>query len=290
MNKTYAGRYRCFTLETGTLTLDGSSMFQSAPPEVWRRHFQVEDDGSMLFAVRSLLLQSRASTVLVDTGCGDTLPQALVEEYGIHCPANSLAGSLAALGIPPDSVTHVVLTHLHLDHLGGATLRRGGELRLAFPRAAHLVQRAQLESALRPRTAERDSFIAEDVALLAGSNRLHVLEGPGEVLPGLEVGVADGHTVGQQYVVVRDDRQPLLFPADVIPTAAHVPFPWFTAYDLDGRLAVREKKLLLKRAAMENHLVVFDHEPRFASCTVQRNGRAFTYQENQDTRRRLTKK
>ncbi len=283
MNKTYAGRYRCFTLETGTLTLDGSSMFQSAPPEAWRLHFQVEDDGSMLFAVRSLLLQSRASTVLVDTGCGDTLPQALVEEYGVHCPVNSLTGSLAARGIPPDSVTHVVLTHLHLDHLGGATTRRGGELRLAFPRAVHLVQRTQLESALRPRPAERDSYIAEDVALLAGSEGLQVLDGPGEILPGLEVGVADGHTAGQQYVVVRDDRQPLLFAADVIPTAAHVPFPWFTAYDLDGRLAVREKKLLLKRAALENQLVVFDHEPRFAACTVAREGRSFRIVERTAT-------
>ncbi len=279
MNGIYAGRYRCFPLETGTMTLDGSSMFKSAPPEAWRRHFEVEDDGSLLFAVRSLLLRSRAATVLVDTGCGSTLPAELVEQYVVDHSVESLDRSLAALGVSADEVTHVVLTHVHLDHLGGATVRRDGELRLAFPDAEHLVQRAQLEAALRPRPEEEDSFIAEDVALLAASDRLQLLEGPGEILPGLEVGVADGHTLGQQYVVVRDDEKPLLFPADVIPTAAHVRFPWFTAYDRDGRLAVREKKLLLKRAAMENHLLVFDHEPRFAACTVGRDGRRFTVGE-----------
>jgi glyoxylase-like metal-dependent hydrolase (beta-lactamase superfamily II) len=279
MNGIFAGRYRCFTLETGTMTFDGSSMFQSAPPEAWRRHFQVEDDGTMLFAVRSLLLRSRASTVLVDTGWGDTLPLALAEAYGVDCSLHSLQGSLATLGVDPGSVTHVLLTHLHVDHLGGVTVRRNGELHLAFPRATHLVQRTQLEAALRPRPREEDSFIAEEVALLAGSDRLQLLEGPGEFLPGLEVGVADGHTAGQQFVVVHDDRRPLLFPADVIPTAAHVPFPWFTAFDMDARLAVREKKLLLKRAALENHLVVFDHEPRFAACTVEREGRSFSVAE-----------
>ena len=87
--------------------------------------------------------------------------------------------------------------------------------------------------------------------------------------------MADGHTAGQQYLVVHDDRQPLLFPADVIPTAAHVSFPWFTAFDLDGRLAVREKRRILERAAREHHLVIFDHEPRFTACTVEREGRRF---------------
>jgi glyoxylase-like metal-dependent hydrolase (beta-lactamase superfamily II) len=276
MNGLPTGRYRCFTVETGALNLDGSSMFTSAPPEAWRRHFDVEDDGRLRFAVRSLLLRSRASTVLVDAGCGDTLPRALVEEYGIESPPRALPRALASCGVSADDVTHVLLTHLHLDHLGGAVVREGGNARLAFPRAVHVVQRDQLETALAPHADEADSFIEEHLALLTASNRLEVLEGPGEVLPGLEVGLAHGHTAGQQYVVVHDDRQPLLFPADVVPTAAHVPFPWFTAFDLDARLAVREKRLLLERAARERHLVVFDHEPRFAACTVVRDGRTFS--------------
>jgi len=275
MDGRQAGRYRCFTLETGALNLDGSSMFTSAPPEAWRRHFDVADDGRMRFAVRALLLRSRASTVLVDTGSGDTLPAALVAEYGIESPPRSLQRALADCGVSPDEVTHVLLTHLHPDHLGGAVVREGGELRSAFPRAVHMVQRRQLETALDPHPDEADSFIGEHLALLCASMRLERLDGPGEVLPGLEVGLAHGHTAGQQYVVVHDDRRPLLFPADVVPTAAHVPFPWFTAFDLDARLAVREKRLLLERAAREGHLVVFDHEPRFAACTVSRDGRTF---------------
>lgn len=279
MDGLQAGRYRCFTLETGALNLDGSSMFTSAPPEAWRRHFDVEDDGRMRFAVRGLLLRSRASTVLVDAGCGDTLPAALVEEYGIDSPPGSLQRAMASCGVSPGEVTHVLLTHLHLDHLGGAVVREGGELQLAFPRARHIVQREQLQTALAPHPDEADSFIGGHLALLTATERLHVVDGPGEVLPGLEVGLAHGHTAGQQYVVVHDDDRPLLFPADLVPTAAHVPFPWFTAFDLDARLAVREKRLLLERAAREGHLVVFDHEPRFAACTVSREGRTFSVGE-----------
>lgn len=270
-----AGRYHCRPLNTGTLTLDVASMFQSELPAAWNRNFPVDRNGRITIAVRCLLLRGPDATVLVDTGCGATLPRKLVETYGVDRSTSSLESSLEACGVSPDEITHVVLTHLHFDHAGGITVRRDDRLCLAFPEAEHFLQRDQLEAALTPLPDEREAFIAEDVALLAGSDGLRLLDGPGEILPGLEVGVAHGHTAGQQYLVVQDDEQPLLFPADVIPTADHLIFPWFTAFDMDGRLAVREKQALLERSAAENHLVIFDHEPRFAGCTVVRDGRVF---------------
>lgn len=269
------GRYQCHVLETGTMTFDGASMFQSAPPRAWERNFTPDALGRVTFAVRSLLLISDRATVLVDTGCGSSLPGELADAYGVDRSNASLESSLERVGVPPDGITHLVLTHLHFDHAGGTVVQPGRDRRLAFPRAEHILQRAQLEAAINPRPDEADSFLGEDVGLLAGSDRLRLLDGPGEILPGLEVGVAHGHTAGQQYLVVLDEESPLLFPADVVPTAGHLQFPWFTAFDMDGRLAVREKRALLERAARENHLVVFDHEPRFAACTVERDGRAF---------------
>jgi glyoxylase-like metal-dependent hydrolase (beta-lactamase superfamily II) len=257
------------------MTFDGGSMFQSAPPAAWERTFSPDSRGRVTFAVRSLLLRSPETLVLVDNGCGATLSDELAVAYGVDRSVNSLESSLAAAGVTPEEITHVLLTHLHFDHAGGSTVRRDGVIKLAFSGAEHLLQRAQLDAALDPRPDEAEAFIAGDVALLAASGLLRLLDGPGEILPGLEVGVAHGHTAGQQYLVIHDEKRPLLFPADVIPTAAHVRFPWFTAYDMDGRLAAREKWALLARAADENHLVIFDHEPRFTGCTVERDGRAF---------------
>lgn len=270
-----SGRYQCRVLETGTMTFNGGSMFQSAPPAAWERNFSPDGEGRVTFAVRVLLLRGDESVVLVDCGCGSTLSDEIVTGYGVDRSVTSLESSLAACGVTPEEITHVVLTHLHFDHAGGMTIGGDGDLRLAFPGAEHFLQHAQLEAALNPLPDEVDAFIPEDVALLAGSGRLCLLDGPGEILPGLEVGVANGHTMGQQYLVVRDRVRPLLFPADVIPTAAHLRFPWFTAFDMDGRLAVKEKRTLLQRATEEGHLVFFDHEPRFAGCTVERDGRAF---------------
>ncbi len=274
------GPYQCHVLETGTMTFDGGSMFQSAPSAAWERYFAPDSQGRVTFAVRGLLLCSGEAVVLVDSGCGSTLSDKLAAAYGVDRSRDSLESSLAAAGVTPEEITHVVLTHLHFDHAGGITVRRDGVLQLAFPGAEYVLQRAQLDAALDPLPDEAEAFITEDVALLAAAGRLRLLDGPGEILPGLEAGVAHGHTAGQQYLVVHDEKRPLLFPADVIPTAAHVRFPWFTAYDMDGRLAVREKRTLLERAADENHLVIFDHEPRFAWCIVEREGRAFSCQDH----------
>jgi len=270
------GQYECVALDTGTVTVDGSEMFQSARPAAWERSFRPNGAGRVTLVVRCLLLRSENALVLVDCGCGSTLPAELAAAYGVDRSVSSLESGLKAAGVAPGDFTHVLLTHLHFDHAGGITRRVGSELALTFPNAAHLLQRAQLEAALRPCPEEAESFIAEDVALLASSDRLRLLDGPGEFLPGLEVDVAHGHTVGQQVLIVGDSRRPLLFSADVIPTSAHLQHPWFTAYDMDKRLAVREKRDLLARAADEHHLVVFDHDPLLAACTVERDGRSFT--------------
>jgi len=269
-----AGTYQCQALDAGTLTIEGGSMFSTAAPAAWRELFPADSQGRVTFAIRCLLLQGGGETVLVDCGCGTSLPVETAAAYGVD-RSGPLARALAMAGVSPDQVTRLLLTHLHFDHAGGITRRREGRLELAYPRAEHILQRTHLEAALTPRPEEADSFIAEDVQLLAGSPNLRLLEGPGEFLPGLAVGAANGHTTGQQYLVVQDQKMPLLYAADVIPTAAHLQFPWFTAFDMDGRLAVREKRELLERAAAGNHLVIFDHDPRFAGCTVHRNGRVF---------------
>ncbi len=268
------GTYHCRALDAGTLTIEGGSMFSTAAPAAWRERFPADSRGRVTFALRCLLLQGGGETVLVDCGCGTTLPNETAAAYEVNRSA-PLDAALTAAGVSTDQVTRLLLTHLHFDHAGGITCRREGRLELTFPRAEHILQRTHLETALTPRPDETDSFIAEDVQLLADAPNLRLLDGPGEILTGLAVGVANGHTAGQQYLMVQDPRMPLLYAADVIPTAAHLQFPWFTAFDMDGRLAVREKRELLERAAAGKHLVIFDHDPRFAGCTVQRSGRVF---------------
>jgi glyoxylase-like metal-dependent hydrolase (beta-lactamase superfamily II) len=126
------------------------------------------------------VLRAGGRVALVDTGIGDE-----------DSPAASwapvpgmLARELTRAGIPAADIDVIVLTHLHSDHASGA-------VQLSFPNARHVLQRAEVDAA-SPQT--RDTFLRP----LAG--RLDVVDGVAEVLPGVRVRLAPGHTPGHQIV------------------------------------------------------------------------------------------
>ncbi len=271
---TLAG-YQIDTVEAGRLRLDGGAMFGIVPRPLWERRIAPDDRNRIPLAMRCLLLRGHDRTVLVDTGLGDKADAKFRDIYGVDHAHSTLVGSLDALGVRSDDVTDVVLTHLHFDHAGGATVRtEAGELELAFPQAAHYVQRSQWEWAHEsPR--EGASFLAENLDPLDASGRLVLLDGDDAPFPNVALHVVDGHTRGQQLVRVTDGSRSLLHAADLVPTAAHVPLLWVMAYDVEPLKTIAEKEAVLGQAAREGWRIAFEHDPEVASAGVEETDRGF---------------
>lgn len=272
---TLAG-YQIDLVEAGRLGLDGGAMFGIVPRPLWERHIAPDDRNRIPLAMRCLLLRGHGRTILVDTGLGHKADAKFESIYAVDHGHSTLLGSLDRLGVAPEAVTDVVLTHLHFDHAGGASVRGAdGRLGLTFPQAAVYVQRAQWEWA---HTSEREaaSFLAENLDPLEVSGRLVLLDGEADVpWPGVALHVVDGHTRGQQLVRVTEGAASLLYAADLVPTAAHVPALWIMAYDVEPLKTLAEKTRLLGRAADEGWTVVFEHDPETASARVERTEKGF---------------
>ena len=271
---TLAG-YQIDLVEAGRLRLDGGAMFGIVPRPLWERRIAPDDRNRIPLAMRCLLLRGHGRVVLVDTGLGHKTDAKFDDIYGVDRGHSTLEGSLAALGVAPDDVTDVVLTHLHFDHAGGATQRTdGGDLALTFPGATHHVQRAHWAWAHEsPR--ERASFLAENLDPLEASGQLALRDGDDAPFPGVSLHVVDGHTRGQQLVRVSDGERSLLHAADLVPTAAHVPLLWVMAYDVEPLATIAEKERLLRRAADEGWTLVFEHDPETATAGVVETERGF---------------
>ncbi len=276
------GDYQVDLVEAGRLGLDGGAMFGIVPRPLWERHAPPDDRNRIRLAMRCLLLRGRGRTVLVDTGMGHKADSAFREIYAVDHAHSALVPSLAALGVAPADVTDVLLTHLHFDH-GGGTTERGedGAMRLVFPEAAHHVQRRHWEWA-HASTREAASFLPENLAPLAASGRLVLHDGPGEVLPGIETVVVDGHTRGQQLPLLHGPEGTLFYPADLVPTAAHVPLLWGMAYDIEPLATIEEKTRLLTRAADEGWTLVFEHDPAVATARVEATVKGMRAVDRQD--------
>lgn len=267
------GPYDLHPIETGSFGLDGGAMFGVVPRTLWEKTNPPDEKNRIAMAARALLLRGSGRTILIDAGNGGKLDAKLSAIYKIDSSGSDLLSSLASHGVTPGEVTDVILTHLHFDHAGGATMRSSGELIPTFPNARYYVQRAHWEAAQKPTERDRASFYADDYLPLYERGLLHFTDGEGEILPGITVRVIHGHTTALQCPVISDGRTTLLYCADLVPTASHVALPWIMAYDLRPLVTLEEKRAILTLAAEEEWVLFFEHDPALAAAKLVRTAK-----------------
>jgi glyoxylase-like metal-dependent hydrolase (beta-lactamase superfamily II) len=252
------GPYSVALLETCRFGLDGGAMFGVVPRTLWQKVYAMPDDRNRIpMAAKVLLLRSNDRTILVDTGNCPWMSEKLRDIYDIRFDDHSIEASLAQHGIDPSDVTDVILTHLHFDHVGGATLENGDP---RFPNARYYVQQNQLNWARKPKEKDRASFMPEMFEPLVSAGLVETLDGDGEVLPGVFVESVFGHTQGMQTLRVSDGTTTVLFPADLMPTSAHITIPYGMAYDNFPLTTIEEKRAILPRIIDEKWIVIFEHD------------------------------
>jgi glyoxylase-like metal-dependent hydrolase (beta-lactamase superfamily II) len=261
------GSVRVHLLNDGFFAMDGGTMFSVVPKALWSRKVPADAENRIPMSLLCPLAVDGKDVILVDTGLGDRLTEREGQLYKAE-RRGGLAARLREVGLEPEDVTHVVLTHLHFDHAGGVVKRSAdGRLRPAFPRARHFVQRMELENAKQPgdeRAAAAYRHAPECLEPLEEAGLLEVLDGPTTLTPRLRVVVTGGHTPSHQCPIFSDAGQTFLHLGDIAPTRAHLQPAWNQAFDLDPLETMAAKKCLLTHAAREGWWVSFDHDHQIA--------------------------
>jgi glyoxylase-like metal-dependent hydrolase (beta-lactamase superfamily II) len=271
------GKFQIDTIETGRFGLDGGAMFGVVPKNLWAKAYNPGDEQNRIpMAARCLLIQFDDKKILVDTGNGEKFGEKLAAIYGIDNSLYTLENSLLKAGVKSDDITDVILTHLHFDHTGGSTKFENNELIPTFKNAKYYVQKDHYTWAQNPKEKDRASFLKENWEPLFGNGMVELLDGEGEVFKGISVLLANGHTKALQMVKVSDGRETLLFPADLMPTSAHVPVPYGMGYDNFPLTTIEEKKKLLPQIAEEKWLVCFEHDAFTQAAYVQHTEKGFS--------------
>jgi glyoxylase-like metal-dependent hydrolase (beta-lactamase superfamily II) len=197
-----------------------------------------------------LLVRSAGTTLLVDGGLGDVV-------HPLGSDAGHLLAALARLDVEPEDVDVVLVTHAHLDHVGG--LVRDG--RPVFGRATHLVPRAerlfwQSNSELQASAPVSVRVARAAFAALGAAGLLEDLE-PGErVVDGVVALPAPGHTPGQVAVRIGD----VLHLADAIVHPLHVEHPtWALHADTSPADVAATRRALCELAVRERLVVTASH-------------------------------
>ena len=265
-------------VHAGFFKLDGGAMFGVVPKSMWAAVNPPDEQNLCRWAARCLLIRGGGRVILVDTGMGDKQDAKFRSHFHPHGD-QTLLGSLAALDVAPDDVTDVLLTHLHFDHVGGATrFDEAGEIVTTFPRATYWSNERHWAWAEKPNAREAASFLTENLAPLRASGQLEFLPTSAgrdyHWLPGVSLRTLFGHTEAMMTPLVElEDGRRFAYCADLMPSAAHVRAPWVIAYDVRPLVTLEEKARFCGEAAAEEWLVGFEHDPEIGFARIERDAR-----------------
>jgi methylmalonyl-CoA epimerase len=261
------GDLEVVTLCDGSFRLDGGAVFGIVPKVMWADRFQADDRNRVELAVRQLLVRG-TRTMLVDAGFGDKTDEAFRQTLALNRERN-LDHALAEAGVAPDQIDIVLATHLHWDHAGGFTSRdRDGRVRPRFPRARYVVRRGEWDDATRPNARTRGNYVPDDFLPLMEAGVVEFVDEDQTIMPGVRVRRTGGHTRHHQMVLIESNGQRAAFPADLMPTSAHLSLPWIAAVDQFPTETLTSKQAFVDEAVAARTLVFFDHDPRTPAAHI----------------------
>lgn len=265
------GDIRLTIVSGGRLWIDGGNMFGVIPRAMWERKSAPDEQHRILLETNCVLVRTPNSLGLIDTGYGGKAPQRFRKRFSLE-DGSPLVRNLNAIGVTPNDIDWVLLTHLHFDHAGGCThFDENGKLVPTFSQARHIVQRTEWNDAIADLPELAGAYFPDDFQPINSAGLLELVEGPTDIVPGVSTWLTGGHTRGHQMVIIESGDDSAAYPCDICPTAAHLPAFWTMAYDqfpLDVR---RVKPGILHDIVEHNRIVIFAHDPHTPAARLKKD-------------------
>ncbi|WP_197486780.1 MBL fold metallo-hydrolase [Rhizobium bangladeshense] len=225
--------------------------------EVLRRAFLPTDH--MTLNLNTLLIETAGRRILIEAGAGATMGP----------KGGRIFGNLAAIGLKPEDIDAIIISHTHPDHVGNLRSADGGK---AFPRATVFLPKADWDFfvgsapdlSYMPVPEEfRVRFAAAIKSSLEPVEKdVELYEAGAEIVPGLTTIVASGHTPGMATFLIHSGSDQLLLTADLAyHPVVNVDNPWRPGPDRDKEMALASRQRIFDRAVADRMLVLGFHFP-----------------------------
>lgn len=243
-------------ISDGQAQAPGTVYFPGTTPEMWEAHKRwLDHAGNVVFPFTCFVVRSGGQTVLIDTGLGQ------VNMFGFT--GGALVSELASIGLAPEDVDTVFVTHLHVDHCGTVATPDG---KPTFPNATYRWTTGEhthwggpaLETSFG--TPDQKAYMRSMFAAVEG--RVKTADDGDAIAPGVNVMATPGHTMGHASIVLSSGTERAFILGDAIACPAQLTeTEWSGMGDIDKDLARRSQEMVAKEAEATGALLTAAHFP-----------------------------
>ncbi|CAN5575628.1 MBL fold metallo-hydrolase [soil metagenome] len=209
--------------------------------------------GTLFISVAPFLVRTSSEVLLLDCGLGEWAEDGSVDD---------LLHSMREHGVQREEVDRVLLSHLHVDHFGGAVFTAGHERRPTFPNAEFVVQADEITA---PYSGSSQEARDEIIHVLERAGQLVTVSGSGSLTDEISYEHIGGHTRDHQAIRIHSGEMTVLFAGDVLATPGQVSKRFAAKYDYDGKASQEQRTRLVREAADGGHLILFYHSTKAAA-------------------------
>ncbi|WP_040229225.1 YtnP family quorum-quenching lactonase [Bhargavaea cecembensis] len=261
-------------LDGGFNKLDGGAMFGPVPKVLWSKKYAVDEDNKIELATEPILLQTDGKNILIESGMGaGKLSPKMIRNLGVT-RESKIEESLEELGLTPEDIDIIIMTHLHNDHAAGLTKREGDGYVSVFPNAVIYTSAIEWDEMRNPNIRSKSTYFRENWEPV--QDQVRTFEDRLEVLPGIEMIHTGGHSNGHSVVKIERDGETLIHMGDIMPTHAHQNPLWVLGFDDYPMDSIYAKERLLKEAYEGGWRFIFYHDAVYRLVRWDETGKELT--------------
>jgi len=269
------GQFEIRTFVEQHFKLDGGSMFGVVPKVMWNRLWPSDENNMIPMVTNLFVLKAHGKNMIFDIGLGDCLSGREKKVYNTDGVSN-LEPGLKSLGLSPDDIDVVILTHLHTDHAGGAVKREGDGYVPRLKNAGYIINRSEWEAATNPDERTSAVYIPERLLPLEQAGQVRFIDDDTELYPGIKAIRTGGHTEDHFALEIESEGRQVFYYADIFPSQHHMRVPFVPATDLVPRETMAVKREMLKRIVGKDVVMAFDHDIDAPLATFTEEGGKLT--------------
>lgn len=256
-------------LRGGVNYLDGGAMFGVVPKPLWSKKYPCNENNQIELRTDPILVQTEGKNILIDTGLGyGKLTEKQKRNFGA-LEGTQVDEDLKMLGLSPNDIDYILMTHMHFDHAGGLTKPHDGGFISAFPQAKIIVSKTEWNEMRNPNIRSRNTYWKENWEAI--QEQVTVFE---EVwkLGAIEMHHTGGHSDGHSIVTIHDGKDLIIHMADIMPTHAHQNVLWVLAYDDYPMDSIFAKQKWMKYGLENSAWFTFYHDAFFRAVKWDQEG------------------